>query len=547
MTSGMLGIALTGLNAAQAGIRTTEHNIANVNTAGYRRQEAVTSAAQTIYTPSGYFGSGVNVDTVRSIYSQFLDKEALASQTQLSRYDAYASGAAQIDKLLADSGSGLSTAIDNFFSAVNELANDPTSNAARQVLLSAGTTLAGRVNMLDSKLRDYIESSNDQISSLAGNPSRKQNGQINELTGQIADLNEKIGRNEALTGQTANDLRDQRDQLISDLNKLVNVSTLEQSDGSVNLYIGNGLPLVVGSKAYTVSTAADPNDSSVLVPTLDLGGTTVTLDSSTITGGTLGGLLALRDEVVTPALDDLNRIAIALGTEVNRVHQSGLDYNLNAGGVFFSDPVTGAAGNTGSLQFVLGNDQQLARSNYTLTYDGTDYTLTRLSDGTTATGTLAAVTSGQGFTLNASVAPVAGDSWTIDLKDYAQNMSMVLTSTASVAAAGTGADGPGDNSNALDLAALQTSAILNNGTVTFHAAYNQTISRTASLAAEADLNQSAYTSLVASAESARQSVSGVNLDEEAVNLIRFQQAYQAAAKAIQVASAMFDSLLGVVS
>lgn len=546
MTSGILGIALTGLNAAQAGIRTTEHNISNVNTEGYRRQETVFSSAQTIYTPSGYFGSGVTVETVRSQYSQFLDNEALLNQTQQSRYEAYSAGAAQIDKLLADSGSGLSTAIDTFFSAVNELANDPTSNAARQVLLSAGTTLAGRVNMLDSKLRDYIKSSNEQLSSLAGNTSQNQKGMINEISAQIAGLNESISRNEALTGQTANDLRDQRDQLISDLNKLVNVSTLRQTDGSVNLYIGNGLPLVVGSKSYTMSTAADPNDSSVLVPTLDLGGTTVTLDSSLISGGTLGGLLALREEVVDPAMDDLNRIAIAIGTEVNRVHRGGLDYNLAAGGAFFTDPVTGAAGNTGSLRFALGNDQQLVRSNYTLTYDGTNYTLTRLSDGTTATGTLAAVTSGQGFSLSAAVAPVAGDSWTIDLKDYAQNMSMQITTTASIAAAGTGADGPGDNTNALALAALQTSAILNNGTVTFHAGYNQTISRTASLAAESDLNLSAFTGLAASAETAKQGVSGVNLDEEAVNLIRYQQAYQAAAKAIQVASALFDSLLGAV-
>lgn len=546
MASGILGIALTGLNAAQAGIRTTEHNISNVNTAGYRRQEVDYSAAQPIYTPSGYFGSGVGVDTVRSLYSQYLDNEALRSQTQLSRYDTYSSGAAQIDKLMADAGSGLSTAIDNFFAAVNELANDPTSNAARQVLLSAGSTLSGRVNLLDSKLRDYIESSNKQLSSLAGNASQNQKGQINVLAEQIAGMNENIARNEAITGQTANDLRDQRDQAISSLNKLLNVSTLQQSDGSINLYIGSGLPLVVGSKAYAMSTAADPNDASVLVPTLDLGGSLVTLDSNTVSGGSLGGLLALREEVVSPAMNDLNRIAIAIGTEVNRVHQGGLDYNLAAGGVFFTDPVTGAAGNAGTLRFVLGNDQQLARSNYTLGFDGTNYTLTRLSDGTSTTGSLAAVTAGQGFTLNASVAPAAGDSWAIDLKDYAQSMSMKITSTAAIAAAGVGADGPGDNTNALALSALQTSAILNNGTVTFHAAYNQTISRTASLAAESDLNLSAFTSLSASAQSAKQSVSGVNLDEEAVNLIRYQQAYQAAAKAIQVASALFDSLLGAV-
>lgn len=539
MASGILGVALTGLNAAQAGIRTTEHNISNVNTAGYRRQEVDYAALQPLYSGAGYFGNGVGIDSVRSLYSQFLDNEVLLSQTQVSRFDAYSSGAAQIDKMLGDSGSGLSSAMDSFFSAVNEVANDPTSNAARQVLLSAGNNLAGRINTLDTKFRDYIASSNSEIAGIVD--------QANVYAGRIASLNNDIARSEAANGgQLANDLRDQRQQMIGELNKLVNVSLVQQPDGSTNVFIGSGQPLVVGTKAYTLSTALDPNDSSLRVPTIDVGGTTLTLSSNLVTGGRLGGVLALREEVILPAFDDLNRISLSIGAEVNRVHQGGLDYNLAAGGAFFTDPVAGAAGNTGTLSFSLGNDQQLVRSDYTLTYNGANYTLTRLSDGTTATGALAAVTAGQGFTLSAAVAPAAGDSWTINLKDYARTMDVAISTTAQVAAAGVGADGPGDNTNALALAALQSSAILNNGTVTFHAAYNQTISRTASLASESDLSLSAYTSLATSAEAASKSVSGVNLDEEAVNLIRFQQAYQAAAKAIQVASSLFDELLGIV-
>jgi len=539
MASGILGVALTGLNAAQAGIRTTEHNISNVNTAGYRRQEVDYAALQPLYSGAGYFGNGVGIDSVRSLYSQFLDNEVLLSQTQVSRFDAYSSGAAQIDKMLGDSGSGLSSAMDSFFSAVNEVANDPTSNAARQVLLSAGNILAGRINTLDTKFRDYIAASNSEITGIVD--------QANVYAGRIASLNNDIARSEAANGgQLANDLRDQRQQMIGELNKLVNVSLVQQPDGSTNVFIGSGQPLVVGTKAYTLSTALDPNDSSLRVPTIDVGGTTLTLSSNLVTGGRLGGVLALREEVILPAFDDLNRISLSIGAEVNRVHQGGLDYNLAAGGAFFTDPVAGAAGNTGTLSFSLGNDQQLVRSDYTLTYNGANYTLTRLSDGTTATGALAAVTAGQGFTLSAAVAPAAGDSWTINLKDYARTMDVAISTTAQVAAAGVGADGPGDNTNALALAALQSSAILNNGTVTFHAAYNQTISRTASLASESDLSLSAYTSLATSAEAASKSVSGVNLDEEAVNLIRFQQAYQAAAKAIQVASSLFDELLGIV-
>ena len=466
MASGILGIALTGLNAAQAGIRVTEHNISNVNTAGYRRQEVDFAALAPLYSGAGYFGNGVGIETVRSLYSQFLDNELLLNQSQTARYETYSAGATQIDKMLGDAGSGLTGAIDNFFSALNELANDPTSGAARQVVLSAGNNLAGRINTLDAQLRNAIAAANGEITNIVG--------QANLYASQIAALNNEIARTEAANGgQPANDLRDQRQQLITELNKLVNVSLVQQGDGSTNVFIGSGQPLVVGNKAYTLSTTVDPNNSMLRVPTIDVGGATLTLDSSLVTGGKLGGLLGYRDEVVLPAFDDLNDIAEAIATEVNQVHQAGLDYNLNAGGEFFNAP-PGAPGG------------------------------------------------------------------------YARQMRVVLTSADQIAAAGATADGPGDNANALDLAALRFKAVLVGGTASFGEAYGQTIARTASRASEADLNLSAYSALAASAEAASRSVSGVNLDEEAVNLIRFQQAYQAAAKAIQVASSLFEEVLGIV-
>lgn len=546
MSLGILGVAVTGLTAAQAGIRTTEHNISNANTVGYRRQEVGFAATQPQYSGTGYFGSGVGVTTVRSLFSQFLDNEVLLNQSQLARHEVYSGQASQIDKLLGDSGSGLSTAMDAFFSAVNEVANDPTSNAARQVLLSAGNNLTGRINTLDAKLRDYRTSSNSQITALTD--------RVNVLAGQIAQLNGNISRSEAINGQPANDLRDQRDVLIANLNKLVNVSQTQQPDGSTNIYIGTGQTLVVGEQVNAMGTAVDPNDSGLLLPTLDVGGTPLVMNSSLVTGGELGGIMAVREQVLAPAFEDLNRIALGIGIEVNEAHRAGLDYNLNPGGAFFTDPVAGAAGNTGDFRIVLGNDLQLTHDNYSLAYDGVNYTFTHfLPDGGTnvTVGNLAAVNavaSGQGFALNLITAPAAGDSWAINLKDYSRSMSMVLTAPSQVAAAAPGANaGPGDNANALALAALQTSTILNNGTVTFAAAYNQTVSRTATLASEADLSRVAFTALSEQAEAAQKGVSGVNLDEEAANLIRFQQAYQASAKAIQIATSVFDTLIGAIS
>ncbi|HNA29797.1 MAG TPA: flagellar hook-associated protein FlgK [Thiobacillaceae bacterium] len=538
MGSGILGVALSGLSAAQAGIATAEHNISNANTVGYRRQEVTFSALSPQYTGSGYFGTGVGVDTVRSIYSQFLDSEVRLNQSQLSRNQTYTSYASQVDSLLGSDSSSLNTALDSFFAAVNELANDPTSNAARQVLLSSANTLAGQANTLYTQLQGYITASNAEVSGLTS--------QINTYTGQIAQLNGDIAKAEAGGGGTANDLRDQRDQLIGELNKLVDVSVVEQSDGTLNLFVGSGQSLVVGTNAYTMSTTTDPNDSSLLIPTLNVGGTVVTLDTGLITGGQLGGVLAVREEVIQPAQEDLDRITLSFATEFNALHTAGLDLNLAAGGDFFTNPVTGAAGNSGVLTLSLGNDLNLQNSDYSLTYDGTNYTLTRLSDGTAFTGGLAAVTASEGFSLSlGTTTAAAGDSWTINLKGYAGDMAALITDTSKIAAAGATADGPGDNSNALALAALQTQSFLNNGTVTFSSAYAQTVSRTASLAAEADLNVQTFSSLTDLATAAQQNVSGVNLDEEAVNLVRFQQAYQAAARALQVASSLFDDLLGV--
>ncbi len=536
----LLSIGVSGLNAAQAGILTTEHNIANANTDGYRRQTVSYTPSTATYTGAGYLGTGVSIDAVRSQYSQFLDSEVLLNQTQLSSSQAYADQASQVDALLGNSDSGLSSALDSFFAAANAVANDPTSGAARQVLLSAGNNLAGRINTLYGKLSDYQTSSNKDITGLTTS--------VNTLAGQIAALNDNIARSEALNGKTANDLRDQRDNLLSQLNQLVNVSTVEQGDGSFSVFIGSGQALVSGTKAFSMGTTTDPNNSALLVPTLNLSGTSITLDASLISGGKLGGILAQRQQVLQPAMDDLNRIALAVGISVNQVQGAGLDYSLNPGAAFFTDPVVGAAGNTGSLSIALGNDLQLTNANYSLSFDGTNYTLTSNAVTIATDPSLAALTSGLGFTLNADLAPVAGDSWNINLKDYARNMRMVLTDTGQVAAAAAGpTPGVGDNANALALAALQTSTIMNNGTATFANVYNQTVSRTATLASSADLNTTAFTSLLSQAKSAQGSVSGVNLDEEAANLIRFQQAYQASAKAIQVASSLFSDLLGVLS
>ncbi len=555
MASGLIGIGISGLYAAQAGIRTTEHNISNVNTTGYRRQETNFSTQTPTFTGAGWFGNGVAIESVRSQYSQFLDNEVQLDQAQLSRHETYAAQAGQVDTRLSDSSSSLSGPLNSFFNAVNEVANDPASAAARQTLLASGRSLSGRVNSLYNSLQQQVEDSNKAIAGLST--------QINTYANQLATLNQSISRQEALNGQPANDLRDQRDQAIADLNKLVDVTTVQQSGGDLNIFVGNGHALVSGTQANQFTTPqTDPGDSyntnpAAKFPVLNVSGGSLILNSGQITGGELGGWLAVRDEVVKPALADLNRIAVSIGAEVNRVHNGGAYYDsttaaMAGGGDFFSAAVTqtGAAIVNDSWIAVDFTSNRLANEDYTVAFTGPNYTVTRLSDGASAVFAAGAeVTFGgvaQGFKVaTGTPAPVAGDTWTLNFQDYAHTMSAQLSRIDQIAAADSTTSGPGDNSNMLALATLQTTGILDDGGTTFSDAYNQLVSNGAALAAEADLNSQAFNTLTAQAREAQQSVSGVNLDEEAVNLIRFQQAYQAAAKAISVANTLFDEILAI--
>lgn len=556
MATGTLGIALTGLAAAQAGIRTTQHNISNANTAGFRRQEVSYTAMLAGYNGSAYLGSGVGVSTVRNLYSQFQDNQVLLNQAQLSRNQIYASQASQIDTLAGDANSGLTSAMEAFFSAAHTAASDPTSDAARQVLLSSGRNLASRFNNLSTALNDIRIDSNREVAVTVT--------RINTFASQVAELSVNIARAEASSGQPANDLRDQRDQLVSEINKLINVTSVQQSDGAFNLFVGSGQPLVVGGSVTKMTSVADATYPEFDVPALSLPGGGSQPLTDLISGGSLGGLMAVRDDVLRPAIEGLDRLALAFSAQFNTQHLAGFDKAGLAGGNFFTDasvlsqllqpaPQPSNVGNQ-SISATLTDTSQIAASDYELTFDGLNYTLTRLSDGASNSNpSLAAVTTlggvAQGFTLSAGAgAAAAGDRWLLRPSRGAAGLLALdagMSDPNRIALSSSSAGSPGNNANGLLLTNLQTSATTIGGADTFAGAYAQLVARTATLASEADISVAAYETLTSQATQAQQAISGVNLDEEAANLIRFQQAYQASAKAMQVASSLFDELIGI--
>ena len=543
MATNILSIGQSALAAAQAGLNTTGHNIANAATPGYSRQVVIQGTANAQNFGFGFMGQGTEISTIQRVYSDYLGVQVQSAQASSSGLGNYYTQIQQINNMLADPASGISPSLQNFFSGVQDVASNPTSMPSRQAALSAAQTLASSFNSMAGRLDEIEQGVNSQVQSSVS--------VINTYAQQIAQLNDSIGKAQRATGQPPNDLLDKRDQLVLDLSKEIKATVVKQGDGSYNVFIGNGQPLVVGVATSTLVPVSSPtNPGQIDVAYKASNGNLIPLGNSSLVGGNLGGLVDFRTKSLAPAQNALGRVAIGLASNFNAQHQAGFDLNGVAGGAFFTvpSPVVGAnTGNTGTAAIgaSISNANALTTSDYTLRYDGANYTLTRLSDNTVTTfATFPQTVDGVDLNL-ASGAAAAGDSFLIrPTVNGASGLGVAITDPAKFAAAGqTGA--VGDNSNALLLAKLQTTNTLGNGTTTIQGAYSQLVSDVGNKTRELGVTSSAADNLLSEATNSQQSRSGVNLDEEATNLLRYQQAYQAAGKVMQIASQLFDVLLTI--
>jgi len=543
MASNILSIGQSALAAAQVGLSTTGHNIANAATPGYNRQVVVQGAALPQNFGFGFMGQGTEISTVKRIYNEYLGNQVQTAQASKSGLDSYYAQIKQIDNLLGDATTGLSPVMQDFFSSIQDVTSNPSGIPARQGVLSSAEALASRFQSLAGRLEEIEQGVNSQILSSVNS--------INTYAQQIASLNDAIGRAQRATGQPANDLLDQRDQLILELNKEIKTTVVKQGDGNYNVFIGNGQPLVVGTTTYQLANVVSPtNPERIEVAFRASSGDLVIVGDAGVVGGKLGGLIEFRSQTLEPAQNALGRVAIGLADTFNAQHQLGFDLNGVAGGAFFNvaAPAVGSnSANTGSavIGASIDNANALTISDYRLQYDGANYTLTRLSDNTTTTfATFPQIVDGVELNLT-SGAPATGDSFLIrPTVNGASGFGVAMTDPAGFAAAAqTGA--VGDNRNALLLGALQTAKTLGNGTTSFQGAYSQFVSQIGNKTRELEVTSSAAGKLLTEATTALQNESGVNLDEEAANLLRYQQAYQAAGKVMQIASEMFDMLLSL--
>lgn len=619
--SDILSTSTSALLAFQNAIATTSHNVANVNTEGYSRQQVDFNARQPERLGDMYIGTGVDASSVKRSYDDFLTSQLRSTTSAYGQMDTYATLASSMDNLFGSSQSSLSPMFSQFFNDIEAVSDNPSAIPERQTMLSDASTLTNRFQQLDAQLNQLDQQTNAQISSSVKD--------VNQLSSTIADLNRQITAAQNSTAGASNDLLDQRDQTIKQLAGLVSVQTMPQADGAMNVFIGNGQSLVVGDKPMQLTTVANAYDPQRLE--VAYGSPQGPLISDGITGGQLGGTLAFRREMLDPAHNQLGLLAQGFSASFNDQHQAGMDLHGNLGGAFFAAgaPQTlPSQRNTGSATVAVQIDDAsaLTASDYQLRYDGSQWQLTRLSDGTTSASN--GLLQMDGLTIAPSTGANAGDSFLIrPTHAAAGSMQVLVDDPAQIAAAapirtqaatsnsgnatisaglvldpqntnlrqdvgiqflsantysvnGSGSytytsgsnislngwqvqisgnpqpgdqfsiqgntGGVGDNRNAAALSKLQNQSILNNGTATYQQAYGSLVSNVATQTKQSQDGRDAQQVLNQQAQAARDATSGVNLDEEAANLIRFQQAYQAAAQSITTANTMFQTLLSAI-
>jgi flagellar hook-associated protein 1 FlgK len=640
--SGLISIGKTAMFANYAALQTVGNNIANANTPGYSRQETQLADAPGQFTGSGFFGKGVTVTTIARSYDAYLTSQAVGTSATAAADSARLDKLTQLENEFPLGDSGLGATAGQFLNSFVDRSNTPADSSARQVVLSQAQALASQ-----------FAAAGDQLSALQTGVTQDVKtsvASLNALAQQVAQLNHQIAALQG-SGQPPNQLLDQRDHLVSQIAGIVNVTTIPADDGSLGLFIGGGQSLVLGANANTVKAVPDAFDPAKVSLALSEGAISRLIPPDSLAGGSLSGLLKFQNDDLTAAKNLLGQMAAAVSGAVNTQQSLGLDLGqpASAGAPIFSvgaARVLPASGNSGSavLSLTVSDASKLQPSDYAMSFDGTNYTLTRSSDQTAVAGSpftpaqLAAGVQFDGVTLQLTGGtPASNDRFVLQpVAQAAQAMQMVLGSPQGLAAAApfTGSMGVA-NTGTATLASLVAVDPSYNGTLSANIAftsdtgdYSWTLSDGSTgtgtwtagtpislngfelslagvprsgdtvdvqpttavasnngnavafakladrgvVAAAGGSNGSAgaqtitdaYASAIAGigvrvqsgktassissavasqAEATRSNKSGVNLDEEAAKLIQFQQSYQAAAKILQVAQQIFDTML----
>ncbi|HAT23404.1 MAG: flagellar hook-associated protein FlgK [Pantoea sp.] len=544
--SSIINSAMSGLSAAQAALSTTSNNITNYTVAGYSRQTILLSQANSTLQGSSYYGNGVNVTGVQREYDEFITAQLRSSSATYSAANTQYSQISNIDDLLSTSTTSLSTSIQGFFTNLQNVVSNANDPSARQSMLSNAQGLVNQFQTTAQYLTNMQSSVNTDVASNID--------QINTFTSQIADLNKQIGKLSTASGAQPNDLLDQRDQLVNNLNNIVGVSVSKQ-DGNYIVSMGS-VTLVNGNKSTSLVAMPSSSDPTrTAVGYVDNSAGNVEIAEKNISTGSLGGLLAFRSQDLDSAQNQLGQLAAAFTTSFNAVHKQGYDSNGDQGTDFFTigSPTVQSNSKNSSATTVTASwtdTSALKASNYTVSYDGANWNVTRASDNVKITATAGTDASGNatlsfdGVQLTVNGTPNAQDSFLVKpVQNVISGMSVAITRESQIAAAGA-TGGESDNRNAQKLLALQDAKLVN-GNATLSQAYASIVSTVGNKTSTLETASTTQKNVVTQLTDRQQSVSGVNLDEEYANLTKYQQYYMANAQVLKTASSIFDALLNI--
>lgn len=544
--SSIINSAMSGLSAAQAALSTTSNNISNYTVAGYSRQTAILSQSNSTLQGNSYYGNGVTLSGVQREYDEFITAQLRGSSANYSAVNTQYNQISNIDDLLSTSTTSLSTSIQSFFTNVQNVVSNANDPSARQSMLSYAQGLVNQFQTTAQYLNNMQNSVNTDIASNVN--------QINTFTSQIADLNSQIAKLTTGGGAAPNNLLDQRDQLVNSLNNVVGVN-VSQQDGSYIVSMGS-VTLVNGKNSTSLVAMPSSSDSTrTTVGYVDKQAGNVEIPEKTLTTGSLGGLLAFRTQDLDTAQNQLGQLAAAFTTSFNTVHSEGYDSNGDQGGNFFnigSPTVVGNSKNTSAATVTAAwsDTSAMKASNYTVSYDGSNWSVTRMSDNVKFSVTPDATDGTLNFdglklTVSTSPAPNAKDSFLVKpVQNVIAGMSVAITDESQIAAASSATSGESDNRNAQKLLDLQDSKLVN-GNATIAQAYASIVSSVGNKTSTLETASTTQENVVTQLSDRQQSVSGVNLDEEYSNLTKYQQFYMANAQVLQTASTIFNALMGI--
>lgn len=546
--SNLMYLARSGLSSAQAALNVVGNNMNNAFTEGYSRQSIVLGQAGGKSTNYGFFGYGVQVDDVQRAYDGFINNQLRSATTNFMSLYSRNTQLTQIDNMLGDDSSNISASLNSIFAAMEKVSTDPVSAAARQETLSNMQSISYQYQSYSNTLNGLEKSTNTLIDQSVKD--------INTATEQLANINKEISKIQAQTGGVPADLLDQRDLLLNQLSQQVDIRVDENTTtGIVSVSMANGLPLVNGDRSYKLETSASPeNPAQTIVSYVDASGNSIRLDESKITNGDLGGLFKFRNEDLVQARNELNMMALQMANRFNEVNGNGYDLNGNPGGDLFSfkDPVAQAnRNNAGDASFNVSweNISDVQAQEYTITYKGpgdSDWEVVR-ADGSKVTPTIGE--NGElefdGISMMPNGTPQPGDSFRMNpVENVASSLKVAITSGDQIAASSS--DDPSDESNNENIKALigiRDERLIGNATLT--EAYASLVSNVGSSMSSLKSNLETSAKVVTAVQTQQQSVAGVDIYEEYVNLQMFQQYYQANAQVLQTAVSIFDTILSI--